>query len=189
MTKKEYLTVLRKCLSKLPDSELEEQLSYYSEMIDDYMEEGLSEEEAVSKIGNIEEIIQDSPQPKKTKKLKVWEIVLLAIGSPVWASLLIAAAAVVFSLYAALWSVLIALWACFISCAVCVPAGIILAVVQIASGDIAQGIALIGATLVCAGLTVLLFMGCKAATKATVKTTKNLFQWLKNRFSKKEAES
>ena len=187
MTKKDFIAVLGHAMSTLSESEREERLSFYSEMIDDYMEEGLSEEEAVSRIGNIEDIISETTQPKKAKKkLKTWEIVLLAAGAPVWVSLLIAAAAVAVSMYVSLWAVLISLWAVFVACVVCVPVGIILAVVQISCGDIAQGIALIGAVLVCAGLTILLFMGCKTATRLTVKYTRKMHLWIKSRVFKKE---
>ena len=47
MRKQEFLTELRKGLSGLPQDDIEERLSFYSEMIDDQIEEGLAEEEAV----------------------------------------------------------------------------------------------------------------------------------------------
>lgn len=47
MNKQEFLVKLRKGLSGLPKEDIEERLTFYSEMIDDRMEEGLSEEEAV----------------------------------------------------------------------------------------------------------------------------------------------
>ena len=64
-------------------------------MIDDRMEEGLAEEEAVSSFGTPEEIadqilseiplsrlVRERVKPKRA--LKAWEIVLLVLGSPVW---------------------------------------------------------------------------------------------------------
>ena len=45
MGKQEFLEQLRKQFSSLPQADIEEQLSFYSEMIDDRMEEGLSEED------------------------------------------------------------------------------------------------------------------------------------------------
>ncbi len=42
MTKQEFIAELRKGLSGLPKKELEERLTFYSEMIDDRMEEGLT---------------------------------------------------------------------------------------------------------------------------------------------------
>ena len=46
MRKQEFMDDLRSRLSALPPPELEERLSFYEEIINDRMEEGLSEEEA-----------------------------------------------------------------------------------------------------------------------------------------------
>ena len=48
MNKQEFLSQLRKGLAGLPQNDIEERLAFYGEMIDDRIEEGLSEEEAVS---------------------------------------------------------------------------------------------------------------------------------------------
>ena len=56
MTKEKFLKGLGARLSRLPKREIEECLAFYGEMIDDRMEEGLSEEEAVSAVGDIKEI-------------------------------------------------------------------------------------------------------------------------------------
>ena len=64
MTKREFLIALKACLSGLPKEEIEQQINYYTEMIDDRMEEGLSEEEAVGQIGDLEEIIDQLPKPE-----------------------------------------------------------------------------------------------------------------------------
>ena len=50
MNKQEFLAQLRKQLSGLPLKDAEDRITFYSEMIDDRMEEGLSEPEAVSAI-------------------------------------------------------------------------------------------------------------------------------------------
>lgn len=100
MDKQEFLSKLRAKLSGLPQKELEERLSFYSEMIDDRIEEGLSEEDAVKELGTVDEVagqvIAEIPLSKLVKErikpkraLNVWEIVLLAIGSPIWLSLMI----------------------------------------------------------------------------------------------------
>ena len=125
MTKAEFLSELRKALCGLPRDDIEERLSFYSEMIDDRIEVGLSEDEAVADIGNVEDITQqiiaETPIIKiakdkiKKRRFATWEIVLLAVGSPIWLALLLSAFAVLISLYAVLWSVLISLWAVFVS--------------------------------------------------------------------------
>ena len=60
MNKQAFLAQLRKGLSGLPREDIEERLTFYSEMIDDRTEEGLSEEEAVSGIGPVDTIISQS---------------------------------------------------------------------------------------------------------------------------------
>lgn len=52
MTKQEFLTQLEENLLGLPQNEIEERIIFYSEMIDDKIEEGYSEEDAVSKTGD-----------------------------------------------------------------------------------------------------------------------------------------
>ena len=53
MNKHEFLAALRRELTALPHDELTEQLNFYNEMIDDRMEEGMTEEQAVSGIGTV----------------------------------------------------------------------------------------------------------------------------------------
>ena len=197
MNKPMFLNSLRRALAGLPDAEIEKNLAYYGEMIDDRMEDGIPEEEAVSEIGSVEEItsqiIADTPISKLVKekitpkrKMKAWEIVLLVLGSPIWFSLLIAAFAVLFSLYAVLWSVVAVLWSAFAALEVCGLAGIAAGVYFGISGSVLSGIAVLGAGLVCAGLAAFMFFGCKAATKGILILTKKLAMGIKNCFIKKE---
>ena len=197
MNKQEFLARLRKGLSGLPQSEIEERLAFYGEMIDDRMEEGLSEAEAVSAVGSVEEIVAqvvaDIPLSKIAKErikhkrcLNAGEIVLLALGSPVWLSLLIAAFAVVLSVYVSLWSVIISLWAGFVSMAVGSFAGVVAVMISAIGGYGTMAAAMVAATLVCVGLTIFMFFGCKAATKGILFLTKKFALWIKRRFVKKE---
>ena len=48
MNKQEFLVQLRNALSGLPKDDIEERIEFYSEMIEDRIEEGLSEEEAIA---------------------------------------------------------------------------------------------------------------------------------------------
>ena len=120
MSKQDFLTELRKGLSGLPRDEIEERLTFYSEMILYRMEEGLSEEDAISEIGSVDEIVTqavtDIPLAKIAKErikpkrhLKALEVVVLALGSPIWLALGISAVAVIFALYVSLWAVILAM--------------------------------------------------------------------------------
>ena len=60
MTKAEFLSALAGELSRLPETERREHLDYYSELIDDMMEEdGLSEQEAVDRLDDVYAIAAD----------------------------------------------------------------------------------------------------------------------------------
>lgn len=193
MTKFEFLADLYNGLSALPEQDIEEQLNYYSEIIDDRIEDGLSEEEAIAQIGKPEQIITqilaDMPISKliKTKRrLSAGEITLLAIGSPLWFPLLIAASAVIFALYISLWAVIVSLWAVFSSCAASGFGALIAGSIFLFNGSGASGLFTIGAGFICLGLSVFLFLGCKAITKATVVLTKKIILRVKKSLARKE---
>jgi len=111
VTKREFIAQLQKKLQGLPKQEVEERISFYGEMIEDRMEEGMEEPQAVADVGTVEEIsaqiISEIPLTKIAKervkpkrRWETWEIVLLAIGSPIWLSLVVAVFAVgAFNLY------------------------------------------------------------------------------------------
>ena len=58
MRKEEFLKRLRKRLSGLPDKDTDERISFYSEIIDDRIEDGLTEEEAVAAIGTVDSVVE-----------------------------------------------------------------------------------------------------------------------------------
>lgn len=197
MYKQEFLAQLRHGLSGLPQSDVEERLSFYEEMIEDRMEEGLPEEAAVAEIGPVQEIIDqivaETPLTKLVKEkikpkhtLRAWEIVLLVLGSPIWLSLLVAALAVVLSFYGVIWSVILSLWVVETSLVFSAVGGLALGVVQACRGSGLTGLAVMGAGLVCAGLTIFLFFGCKEVTRLILSLTRELVLRVKNCFVKKE---
>lgn len=196
MTKQEFVARLRKGLVGLPLSEIEERVVFYSEMIDDRMEEGMTEEDAVFQVGDIDDIIpqimSESAQSKSSKSVKpkravsAWEIVLIVLGSPIWLSLLIAAFAVILSVYIVLWSVIISLWAVFGSLVGCAFGGVVISIGSVYRGNYIVGAAMIGAGAVCVGLSIFLFYGCKAATNGVLWLTKKIALGIKNCFVKKE---
>ena len=185
MTKQEFFTQLREKLSGLPQSDIEESVIFYGEMIDDRIEDGMPEEEAVDAVGSIDEIvsqiISDTPLTKivkekiKTKQeRRTWQTVLLWVGSPIWLALLISLIAVAFSLWATLWAVVISLWAADVSFAAGSLGSIVMSVVFIATGNTSTGALSIAAALMLAGLFILLTIGCKALTKGAAWLTKKL---------------
>lgn len=197
MDKQTFLAQLREGLSGLPQGEIAERLSFYHEMIDDRMEEGLSETEAVAAVGSVEGILSQiraeippaDPRPERSKPKqprKAWEILLIALGAPIWLPLLIAACAVVLSLYAVLWSVVVSLWAVFGSLTGCAFGGLAASLSCFLGGNVLAGIAMAGAGLVCAGVSIFLFFGCKTATKGAVLLAKKIVSGIWKCFTKRE---
>ena len=196
MTKQEFLLELKKALNGLSQNEINERLNFYSEMIDDRIEEGISEEDAVSAVGDAEEIaeqiILETPLLKLAKerikpkrRLTALEIVLLILGFPIWLSVGISIFAVILSLYICVWTVVFSLWAVFVSL-VASGFGVILAgIVFSLNENILSGIASIGAGIACLGISIFAFFACKAATKGVLILTKKIALFTKNCFIKK----
>lgn len=122
MTRIEFICALSDKLSSLDTDERTKTLEYYDEIINDRMEDGMSESEAVDALGDIDKIAQEilcqkpmgtlikSKLDKKGSKLwdnKVLIIILLIVGSPIWLSLIAAAISLIIALFAVLFSVVI----------------------------------------------------------------------------------
>ncbi len=193
MTKSEFLWQLRSGLQGLPRDDIEERVNFYSEMIDDRMEEGLSEAEAVSEIGDVNtvvaQILEEIPLAKIVKEkvkpsraIKVWEIVFLVLGSPIWLSLLIAAFSVFLAVYIVIWSVVVALWSIEVSFVACALGGFVAAAAFAFRGNVLIALAMLSAGICLAGLSILMFFVCKAVTKAMVWLTGKIALGIKTMF-------
>lgn len=198
MKKNEFLSELRERLAGLSEMDLNRSLDYYAEMIDDRMEDGRSEDEAVAEVGTpaviAEEILKEMPLAKLVKarvkpkrKMAVWEVVLLVLGSPLWLALLITLFVAVLSLYIVLWSVVISLWAVELALAATVLAGVVALPISLIQGNVWAGIALLGAGIFAAGLSMFGFYGCLYVTKGACLLGKKLFLFVKSCFIRKEA--
>lgn len=193
MRKQEFLDALTLKLSGLPKQDIEDRLNFYSEMIDDRIEEGCTEEDAVLDIGCVDEvasqIIAEIPlikiakeRIKPKRRFKTWEIILLALGSPIWFSLGISAFAVILSLYASLWAGIISLWAVFASFAACAFCGVTVGIFFAIGYSGITGIAVIGAGIFLAGLSIFAFFACKLATKGALLLAKSIALGIKKLF-------
>ncbi|MBR4881861.1 MAG: aldo/keto reductase, partial [Clostridia bacterium] len=182
----------------LPADAIADRVDFYSEMIDDLTEDGLSEEAAVAEVGNIDSIVKEiiddtsltkliKEKVKQKKRLKWWELTLIIVGSPIWLSILIAALAVILSLYISVWSVVASLWSVFASFAGIAFGGLVYSVASFCMGETLSGIACIGIAIASAGLAIFVFYGCKAVTKGWIWLTKKMFLGIKKAFVKREA--
>lgn len=115
MNKREFLSALGKALPHRGKG-LRSVLNFYGEMIDDLVEEGLGEAEAVERIGSVEGVCarilaESTPAAADGKGRSKAELVLLILGAPLWIVLLLAGLALALAFYATLWSLILALLA------------------------------------------------------------------------------
>ena len=195
MSRDAFIGELRHRMAGLPQEAVDRTVEYYSELIADSVEDGMSEEEAVARLGSLEEIVanvvKDTPlsqivqtrvQEKKAKGVSGWVIALLILGAPVWLPLLIAALVVLFALFIALWAVVIALWAVVAAVILAALAAMVGGVIELVRMHLAQGLVLLGGGLMCLGLCALAFLLMKLITVGTVKLCKWIWTGIKSLF-------
>ncbi len=196
MTKELFLRELARRLHPLSDEEKAERLSYYEELLDDMIEDGISEEDAVAKLGDVhtiaEEILQEQPLPtlvkNRVRPKNGWNaaaITIAILGAPLWISLLLAlivtVAAVALSIVAVILSLI--LTAAALACA-----GVLMIVrgfsLLPASGSYA--VFGIGAGFVTLGTTCLMILAAKYSTIGLCRSGQWLFRAAKKRLIAKE---
>ncbi len=155
------LSVVRQTVSKwekglsVPDSDM---LVKIAEILEVSVTELLGEQAAPS-------LPEVSAQKKKGRALP---LTLIILGSPIWLALGISAFAVLISLYAALWSLIVSAWAVFGSLVGGGAGGVIGGIIITLTSNTTSGLALLGAGLLSAGLSIFAFFGSAAATKGAV---------------------
>ena len=198
MTKLQFLYELDDKLSGLPEEDRERSIEYYSEIIDDRIEEGLSEEEAVKALGSVDYIasqtISEIPLPRLIKErfkvkrsLRVWEIILLAfgfliIGIPIIAALFSIAVTLIASIFAVAVS-FIAIPVALLGTGV---GGIIAFFPIVFSGDVGIAFFILGCSILALGLSVPFFYIAKYAMKLAVLTVKGIVLLIKKSFVRRK---
>lgn len=172
---------------------MEQSIAFYAEMIDDRIEDGMSEQEAVAALGSVHaiaaQIVAETPPiPKAIAKAntgsRTLNIVLLAILSPIWVTLALAFACMVLAIYLAIWSVVVALWAVVAMLLLCAPIGVFGLAWCAATGFPLSGIWVFGCGLAGAGLGLFSWFGVLAASKGLVNLTHSFARWVKGLFIK-----
>lgn len=193
MNKQEFLESIRSQLGGIPKEDVEKSLDYYAEMIEDRVEDGLTEEEAIEAIGTpdeaVSQILMDTSFAKLVKakvkpkrRLSVWEIILIVLGSPVWLPLILAVFVIILSVYIVLWSVILVLYAVDLSFAACAFGGLVCISAFLLNGAIAEGIFMFGISIACAGLAVLMFFGSNQVAKGMWFVSKKIAIGIKSCF-------
>jgi uncharacterized membrane protein len=195
-----FLRELERRLEGIPDTDRQASLVYYTEMLDDMIEDGVSEAEAVASLGSVdaiaEQILLDMPLTKLVKArvkpkrpLRGWQIALIALGSPVWFPILLAMAVVLLAVYVVIWSVVLCLYAADLCLAVGFIAGVAGSVLLFITARPGVALMLLGAGLICAGLAVFAFLGCNAAAKGAWKLGRLILRGIKSCFVRKEGRA
>ncbi len=197
MKKEEYLDQIRQLLQSLPPEDLERSLAFYAESIDDRMEDGMSEEEAVAAMESPESaanaILLEQPlstlvkaRVRDRRKKSALEILLLALGFPLWLPLLLTALALAFTFILLAWvlvlvpaAVCLALW---IS-AIALLFGGALSFTKIALPAI---LAAPGAVLILAGLAILAGFVVVGTVRLAVLLSKAVVRGIKSLLIRKE---
>lgn len=193
MTKNEFLNELRQGLCGFSEVDIQKSVEFYEEMIDDRIEDGMTEEEAVADIGNVRDVVSqiliEMPLPKlvkakvkKSRRLEAWEVVLLILGSPIWVSLLVAFFSVIISLYMSGWAIIVTLYSADVAVMFTGIGGLLGAIPVLICGKWAAAGVLFGGGLACVGLSVLLFFVINLLTKGYVWLTKRILLWIKSLF-------
>lgn len=195
MTKQEFLDALRKYLTGLPQDEIEERISFYSEMIDDEVADGKSEEEVIEQIGSIDDVVMEiaggiplvklvKEKIKPKRKLKAWEIVLLILGFPLWFPLLLTGLILALVFYLLIWILVIVSYAVEASMIVASVGALVVFIASLAGGQF--NLISLGISIMCAGGAGLFLFVCYWATKGTLKFTKFLSRKIKQSFIRKD---
>lgn len=194
MTKTEFLSSLREKLTGLPPKDIDERINFYEEMINDRMDEGKTEEEAVADIGTVDEVVEeiakDTPLVKLVKhkmtpkrRLRAWEVILMVLGLPLWLPLMIVASVLCFVGYVLIWILVIVTYAIEISLIASAIGAFVIFLVCLGHGQL--NLILLGASIMCTGGAILMFFGCIGATKITLKLSKTIATGIKKSFIRK----
>ncbi len=195
MTKVEFMVALEGALAGFPAKNREETLAYYSEMLADRTDEGMTEEEAVLSMGPVEEIRDQLLRELPVRKLVREKIpsrksagkaktILLILGFPLWFPLLCTAAALILALYITFWAVLLALWATDLA----IAAGGVLcamnAIWQFNAAAVWVAIFMLGGALFLLALSVVLFFVFRWLTGKILRLGKKILLAVKKMFVK-----
>ncbi len=197
MNKQEYLEAIRSRISAMPADDVNRFMDYYSEMIDDRVEDGLSEEEAVADMGSpeaaVEQILEEMPLTKLVKEkikpkheLKAWEVILIVLGSPVWIPLLITAAVLLLTLWIVGFALLISFYAVVLSFVAAGIGGLICAIPLFIANSPYTAVLMLGAALIGIGIAILFVVSVKPVTVGIFKVCKASVNGIKRMFVKEK---
>jgi uncharacterized membrane protein len=198
MNKNDFRQELSNKLSAYPQWEIDKSLSYFSELIDDRIEDGMNEEEAVASLESIDDIAQKimlemplsalvKARMKPKKQLSALAIVLIVLGFPVWFPILISIFAIVFSVYVSIWAIIISMFAAIFAFVVSGLAVLVTSPFAF-SGGTAAGLFAIGQGFIYLGVSIMIFFPIRFISKQLIRLTKWVLLKIKGLFIQKEVD-
>ncbi len=208
MNKIDFLSILKEKLGHLPYHEVERLITFYSEVIDDKMEDGMDEVEAIASIGSIEDILRtiehdDIPNSNNTnnfdysnddynettnnetttssKSNRILLIILLIVTFPLWIGLLLGVLGTLFGITVALYAIVFSMLVTFF-------AFLFAAIIMIGFGvyyipsQIEVSILLFGGSFMTIGLSLLTYPYLMMATKYMWKLPAKLLDFCKDKY-------
>lgn len=200
MNKAEFLNELKKQISEYPIEETEKSMEYYAEMIDDRVEDGMTEAEAVASLGTVDSIAnqikcelpittlvkQRAKEQSKGKKMPVWAIILLIFGFPLWGGIVLFILGMVIMFYSLIWAMDVVLWSVVLTLGAGALTGIVGFFVSLFRLSLGSAVFYLGTGLLCGGLGIFIFIGTLLITKGIIHGTKRCFLWIKQGIVGKE---
>ncbi|MEG0663959.1 MAG: DUF1700 domain-containing protein [Clostridia bacterium] len=193
MTKENFLFILKNKLSTIPQVEKEKWINYYSEIIEDGKEDGLSEQEVIDKLETPDEIakkiIEETPiqvlikEKANSSKNNILVVILAVIGFPLWFPLIMALFAVVLSLYFTCWILVLSFFILIFSLAICTITTIISGFF-IMQTNLPTALLIFSIGLISAALSIILFFPSIKFTKIIIRFTKFISKKIKQLFIK-----
>ena len=166
MDKLQLIKTLQVGLKKMPAYEIDRTISYYLEAVDDRMEDGMTEHDAVASLGDIDQIISETlidmpittlikeridSSRERASSEKLWKV-LAVCSFPITVPLLFALVVTIAALGFALFAVIVSLLLVVFALALCGAVGLIGGFYCMLGSNILTGIALIGAGVAALGL-------------------------------------
>ena len=153
MTRNEWIAELRGLLERrgVPASEVADALEYYAEAIDDRVEQGFSEQQALKEIGSpaqaCDAVAETVPVAKRavaaataTRERKALVGVLLLVSAVFWVPLAFGLLGAAAGVYATIWAAVLVVWTGIGSLLACGLGAVPLACFSASCGALAEGL-------------------------------------------------
>lgn len=200
MNKQQFIIALSSRLAYLPREDVEKAVAFYIEAIDDRIEDGMSEYEAVAAMGGIDSVVHaiEAEMPlsaivrQRVKSSRersersgghsAWWIVLAVLGSPVWLTLVCLLGGLVVSVYAVVWALVAAVFAVLLALCASAVCMLVYAAARLFSAGLSAALLCLGMALLMAGAAAALLWPCVTLSKIMVKLPLRFWRWVKGLF-------